>query len=628
MVGFLRRNVCWLILAAGTVGVPYFSLSDSEVSWSKVRGPYSSIDMGGEIQASVDPVVAGSGVGNLVYTVTATNYGPDAADTAYANVGWNLFPAAAIVDSITVSTGTYTHTTSIDWDIGPLAIGQGATMTIVITVGADIPAVEYFDMVCFFYSEGSDPNSSNDYFYLTTDVAGVIRVDADAAPSGNGLSWATARNDLATVFFEAGKGDELWVKNGVYFPDQSRFNDDDRAPSFVLKNGVEVYGGFKGNETQRNQRNPRSRLTILSGDIDGNDVVDSDGVTRSWTDLRGVNANHVITSTGTDTSAVVDGFVVTGGWAAAASGEDSRGAAISCDGATPTLGNLYVVGNRSATQAAFDLCMSEVMNSVFDSNYAGDSGAVSNGARWYSDCVFRNNSAANDGSVIYVINEDMKLTNCRIQGNSANSSGAIFARNVTITLTNVLFSGNEAGSGAALDIGGSTNAVLNNITVSGNQCIASGGAITTTTSGSVVVRNSVFWNNVSPPGTPILESSISHPGTGSVTVISTLLQGSGGSGAWSGAPLIDGGGNIDVDPLFLEAISGSTTPTTRGNYRITIGSPAMDVGNNAFNPTPYDLDGNLRILDGIIDLGAYEGHMIFGDDLESGTTGGWAVSVP
>ena len=36
-----------------------------------------------------------------------------------------------------------------------------------------------------------------------------------------------------------------------------------------MKNGVAIYGGFAGNETNLNRRKPEDNLTVLSGDIDG-----------------------------------------------------------------------------------------------------------------------------------------------------------------------------------------------------------------------------------------------------------------------------------------------------------------------------------------------------------------------
>jgi len=45
---------------------------------------------------------------------------------------------------------------------------------------------------------------------------------------------------------------------------------------------------------------------------------------------------------------------------------------------------------------------------------------------------------------------------------------------------------------------------------------------------------------------------------------------------------------------------------TVGDFRLTADSPCINAGNNSFISSPTDLDGNPRIRDGIVDIGAYE----------------------
>jgi hypothetical protein len=42
------------------------------------------------------------------------------------------------------------------------------------------------------------------------------------------------------------------------------------------------------------------------------------------------------------------------------------------------------------------------------------------------------------------------------------------------------------------------------------------------------------------------------------------------------------------------------------NYRLESYSPCINIGNNAYAAGSWDLDGNPRIIDGIVDMGAYE----------------------
>jgi hypothetical protein len=79
----------------------------------------------------------------------------------------------------------------------------------------------------------------------------------------------------------------------------------DRAASFTLQSNVALYGGFAGNETLRDQRNWTAHVTILSGDLLGND----DPANPS---TRTDNSYHVLYANGV-TGATVDGFTVTAG---------------------------------------------------------------------------------------------------------------------------------------------------------------------------------------------------------------------------------------------------------------------------------------------------------------------------
>lgn len=80
----------------------------------------------------------------------------------------------------------------------------------------------------------------------------VLRVNAAAAPGGNGTTWASAFNDLHDALCQAARsrGDvqEIWVAQGTYTPDLGTAL---RQLSFRLQNGLALYGGFAGNETLR-----------------------------------------------------------------------------------------------------------------------------------------------------------------------------------------------------------------------------------------------------------------------------------------------------------------------------------------------------------------------------------------
>src|SRR5262249_37577680 len=86
---------------------------------------------------SADPVTAGSGPGNLSYTVTVANVGMTDA-TAVALSELLTLPAGVTVVSVTSATGAVVTNSVTDytWNVGGLAVGGSATLTAVLTVGA------------------------------------------------------------------------------------------------------------------------------------------------------------------------------------------------------------------------------------------------------------------------------------------------------------------------------------------------------------------------------------------------------------------------------------------------------------------------------------------------------------
>ena len=76
-------------------------------------------------------------------------------------------------------------------------------------------------------------------------------VNASATGSNNGTSWANAYTDLQSALVnKAQSGDQVWVEQGTYKPTSGT----DRTASFNIPDGVAVYGGFAGTETQLTQR--------------------------------------------------------------------------------------------------------------------------------------------------------------------------------------------------------------------------------------------------------------------------------------------------------------------------------------------------------------------------------------
>lgn len=88
-------------------------------------------------------------------------------------------------------------------------------------------------------------------------------VKPTASGTGDGSSWANASADLKAMINASAGGDEVWVAAGTYKPT----TDNNPYTSFSMAQGVAIYGGFAGIETQRSERDWATNETILSGDI-------------------------------------------------------------------------------------------------------------------------------------------------------------------------------------------------------------------------------------------------------------------------------------------------------------------------------------------------------------------------
>jgi len=109
--------------------------------------------------------------------------------------------------------------------------------------------------------------------------AKTIYVDADATGANDGTNWADAYKFLQDGLADANasaKPVEIRVAQGVYRPDRSTADPNgtgDRMATFRLINGVALKGGYAGGgQPDPNARDIGLYETILSGDLDGNDV--------------------------------------------------------------------------------------------------------------------------------------------------------------------------------------------------------------------------------------------------------------------------------------------------------------------------------------------------------------------
>ncbi len=283
-------------------------------------------------------------------------------------------------------------------------------------------------------------------FPNTAHAAGILY--ATPGGTGNCSSWANAC-ELQTALANSVSGDEIWAAAGTHKPTTGT----DRAATFQLKTGVNTYGGFSGTETAREQRNPAANVTILSGDLNGDDV----GFTNNVE-----NAYHVVT--GAD-GATLDGFTITAGNANGASDthDDSGGGMLNWS-SSPTLTNIIISDNSAALGGGMyneNLSSPTLMNVTFSGNSAdliggGMKNDLSNPT--LTNVTIVGNSAWYGGGMDNYLSNPT-LTNVTITGNSAMFHGGMENYLSNPQISNTIFWGNN--SGQILNVNDSSTPIIN-----------------------------------------------------------------------------------------------------------------------------------------------------------------------
>jgi len=473
---------------------------------------------------------------------------------------------------------------------------------------------------------------------LDDDSSGLLYVKPSASGDASCSDWDNACT-LQTALGSARIGDEIWVAQGVHTPGVGR------ADTFQLKSGVAVYGGFAAIETARSQRGWGAHPTVLSGDIDNNDLTDPHGVLTTTTHISGSNSYHVVTGSGVDATAVLDGFTITGGDANGAYLHDS-GSEMTNLGGKPTLTNGTFSGNSASYGGGMYNSGGKPMltDVTFSGNAAELGGGMYNsgGKPTLTDVTFSGNSASWGGGMRN-FSSNPELTNVTFSGNSARYGGGICNSSSSPWLVNVAFSGNSAtdSGGGITNLGG--NPALMDVSFSGNSAVLGGGMFNSSSSpsltnvsfsgnsarddgggmfnydSSATLANCILAGN-NDGGTDEQEAQIFN--IGSIIAVSYSLVAGG---------VYTGTGNISADPLFVrDPDPGDSDWITLGDndygdLRLQLTSPAIDAGDNTAVPAGVitDLDGKPRFVDmpdrpdtgvgpaPIVDMGAYEAQMRF-----------------
>lgn len=267
---------------------------------------------------------------------------------------------------------------------------------------------------------------------------------------------------LSEALATANAGDQIWVLGFEQITSADQLYVVPDKSGFVLKSGVKLYGGFRGTERTIDERSTLGKApyftyrSVLSGDINRDDVVDEINYVYPENGTRSDNATHVLSLNMVPTQqsgnnntypTVVNGFTVIGG------------------NATDFGGGVYVYG---------------------DNNQGG--------AYQIEKCFLLNNYAAQGGGAIYVTSDvkatstESRIVDCVVYNNlagvrsgSENLGGGIRIDGAGTIVNSSIF--NNEGGGVLL----SANAKAVNLTIARNTVMG--------IDGKGAVYNSVIWGN-------------------------------------------------------------------------------------------------------------------------------------
>ena len=377
-----------------------------------------------------------------------------------------------------------------------------------------------------------------------------IYVDINTGGANNGTSWENAYNYLQDALADANsleKPVEICVAQGIYKPDHGKNQHlEDQYASFQLQNRVTIKGGYGGiGEPDPDARDIAAYETILSGEISDDE-----------------DSCHVVTGSGTDRTAMLDGFTITEGEAYNVSNNNDLGGGMYSYAGSPTIRNCTFTNNWAL-------------------NYGGGMCNDGNSCPLLINCIFVQNSATDGGGMDNEYSHPV-LINCIFAGNWVDEYNA------------------DSFSGGAI-YNFYSSPTLINCTITVNAAVEWGicGGIYNSTLSHPNLTNCILSENSDENGK--IESSQIFGGTPLINYC--CVQ------DWTGA--FGGIGNISADPCFadpcngdyhLKSQAGRWNPSSQNWVADGVTSPCIDAGNPGCpvgdEPSP---NGNRR------NMGAYGG---------------------
>ena len=327
---------------------------------------------------------------------------------------------------------------------------------------------------------------------------------------------------------------------------------------------------------------------------------------------------------------IVDGFTI-------CNGTKNPGGGIACvSNSNPKIADCKIRDNTVTNSGGGIFCNGSspiLIDCIFTDNEAHRGGGMYNEYDSNSvliNCIFIGNTCISYGGGIYNTRRSHpKVINCIFGGNSARYYGGGMAndRGSNPVAINCIFSGNKqddpnhflGGGGGIYNTESSMKLI--NCTFSGNSTNANpnyGGGIYSRVDSNSIMTNCIFWGNTASNGPQVAVGVRTN-----VSISYCDLQG-GQPGIYKDvtSSITWGSGNITNDPCFVNSKGlDGTAGTDDDDLHLSPGSPCIEAGDHTavpqdvadidsdgdtLEPTPWDLDGNPRIVSVTVDMGAYE----------------------
>ncbi|MBC8309960.1 MAG: VCBS repeat-containing protein [Phycisphaerales bacterium] len=534
--------------------------------------PNISLGQSQEGDECADPFIASDGA-NYFDTTTATPSTPEPDEAMCPGTELNWNNSQDIWFKYTpLTTGTHTFTTCdpTSYDTS-MALYDSSCSNQVACNGDDISGggggcQSYFSTITYtllagnsYYIRIGGWNGAVGTGTLTIDPASgggsdTWYVDVDNIAPGDGSDWVSAFTDLQDALDVAVSGDQIWIAEGTYIPSDLDGSSDAREASFRIIAGVEIYGGFQGNEADIDLRRPSLYRVFLSGDLAGDDGGSGD---------NSENAYHVVTADNLVGASPILDSVYIGGGNANSGGNNKYGGGL-------------IVENYSGASLAYPI----VRQTSFVFNEAHHGGAIAivdaDSGVLLTWCVLSNNTANSLGGAI-LNSGSCRIDNCLLVSNYAkDAGGAVFSNGSEFTSIGSTIVQNGSDFVGGLGFNGGINQGLNNI----------------------------IWGNTDVNGNNDQIYLAGGTWTGNYNCIENFDNG------------LSGPNTIIENPRFVSEFGNDGVPATGDeNFRLIQQSPCIDSGDNAVVVEQFDIEGNDRLYDDpytlpngglFVDMGAYE----------------------